>query len=39
MYLSEGFLPFPLILVSRFIAHSTVGKMLKGGGRVDPDSK
>ena len=39
LYLSEGFLPRPRSLVTSPPKHSTVGRMLKGGGSVDPDSK
>ena len=39
LYLSEAFFPFPRSLLIRLKNDLTVGRMLKGGGRVDPGSK
>ena len=39
LYLSDAFFPFPLNRLSRLTKDLTVGRMLKGGGRVEPASK
>ena len=39
LYLSDAFFPFPRIFLRMFTNDFTVGRMLNGGGRVEPASK